>query len=76
MEDVTMSAVEATYLAWLDVEKLGLDNPVAHFAAYGLGFSDGKDFAGPGHVRFNFGCTRATLREACDRLGRAVARTD
>jgi len=69
---VTMAPVEATYLAWLDVGGLGLADPVAHFEDHGLGLSDGRDFAGPGHVRLNFGCTRATLREACDRLARAV----
>lgn len=73
LDGVTMASVEATYLAWLDVDALNLDDPVAHFEKFGLGFSDGKDFAGPGYVRFNFGCTAATLREACDRLEKAVA---
>ena len=70
---VTMANVEATYLAWLDVRELGLEDPAAHFEAHGLGFSDGREFGGPGHVRLNFGCTRAMLSEACDRLERAVA---
>jgi len=70
---VTMAPVEATYLAWLDVTALGLDDPVAHFETHGLGFSDGKHFAGPGFMRFNFGCPRSTVVEACDRLARAVA---
>jgi cystathionine beta-lyase len=73
LDGVTMARVEATYLAWLDVRALGLAHPVAHFEEHGLGFSDGRDFAGPGHVRFNFGCTRATLEEACRRLEKAVA---
>ena len=70
---VTMAPVEATYLAWLDVGGLGLDDPIAHFESHGLGFSDGREFSGSGFVRLNFGCTRATLQEACDRLARAVA---
>lgn len=70
---VTMAPVEATYLAWLDVRGLGLENPAAHFEAHGLGFSDGKEFAGPGFVRFNFACPRSVVTEACDRLERAVA---
>ena len=73
LEGVTMAPVEATYLAWLDVTALDLADPVAHFEEHGLGFSDGKEFAGPGYVRFNFGCSRATLEEACRRLARAVA---
>jgi len=72
LEGVTMAQVEATYLAWLDVSALDLEDPMAHFEAHGLGFSDGKEFAGRGYVRFNFGCTRATLAEACDRLAGAV----
>lgn len=72
LSGVTMAQVEATYLAWLDVEALNLDDPVAHFEAHGLGFSGGREFAGPGYVRFNFGCTRALLKEACDRLAKAV----
>ncbi|MEN8007488.1 MAG: PatB family C-S lyase [Candidatus Krumholzibacteriota bacterium] len=73
---VTMAPVEATYLAWLDVDALDLDDPIGHFENHGLGFSDGRDFAGPGYVRFNFGCTRATLVAACDRLRGAVAADD
>jgi len=65
-----MSHVEATYLAWIDVRELGLLNPAAHFEAHGLGLSDGADFGAPGWLRFNFGCTRATLDEA---LGRFAA---
>ncbi len=69
---VTMARVEATYLAWLDVSALGLDDPAAHFEAHGLGLSDGRDFAGPGYLRLNFACTRATLSEACRRLSAAT----
>jgi len=72
LPDVTMAAVEATYLAWLDVSALNLPDAVAHFESHGLGFSDGREFAGPGYMRLNFGCTMATLQEACDRLAAAV----
>jgi cystathionine beta-lyase len=72
---VTMTHVEATYLAWLDVSALKLENAAAHFEQHGLGFSDGAPFgAAPNsHVRLNFGCTRATLAEALARMKRAVA---
>ena len=39
----------------------------------GLGLSDGRDFGAPGYLRLNFGCSRATLAEACLRLERAHA---
>ena len=73
LEGVTMAPVEATYLAWLDVSALGLDDPVVHFENHGLGLSDGREFSGSGYLRLNFGCTRATLEEACRRLVNAVA---
>lgn len=73
LEGVTMAPVEATYLAWLDVSALGLDDPAAHFENHGLGLSDGREFAGSGFLRLNFGCTRATLEKACRRLEKAVA---
>jgi len=69
---LTMATVEATYLAWLDISALNLTDPMAHFEAHGLGFSPGRDFAGPEYMRLNFGCTKATLVEACDRLAAAV----
>jgi len=67
----TMSPVEATYLAWIDVRALGLDQPGKHFEAHGLGLSDGGDFGAPGWVRLNFGCPRATLDEALRRFSAA-----
>lgn len=67
--------IEATYLAWLDVRELGLQQPAAHFERHGVGLSDGRPFgAAPGsHLRLNFGCPRTTLDEALTRMQRAVA---
>jgi cystathionine beta-lyase len=64
--------LEATYLAWIDARGLGVDNPQAFFEKAGVGLSDGRDFAGPGWVRLNFGCPRATLDEALRRMTAAV----
>jgi cysteine-S-conjugate beta-lyase len=69
---VTMTHVEATYLGWIDVRGLGLKSPMRHFESYGIGLSDGAQFHGPGFVRFNFGCPRATLDEGLLRFRRAV----
>lgn len=67
--------IEATYLAWLNVEALGLADPIAHFEAHGVGLSEGAFFGSPKgrHVRLNFGCPRATLTEALTRMQRALA---
>jgi cystathionine beta-lyase len=72
---LAMTHVEATYLGWIDARGLGVADPLAHFEAHGLGFSNGADFGAPGWVRFNFGCTPATLQEALVRLKIAVEST-
>jgi cysteine-S-conjugate beta-lyase len=66
--------VEATYLLWMNVSALGLENPIAHFEKHGVGLSDGAFFgAAKGtHVRLNFGCPRATLVEAVRRMKAAL----
>jgi cystathionine beta-lyase len=67
--------LEATYLAWLNVESLHLTDPIGHFEQHGIGLSDGFFFGAPrGHyVRINFGCARATLSEALVRMKRSLA---
>jgi cysteine-S-conjugate beta-lyase len=62
--------LEATYLAWMNVSELGLEDPVAHFEAHGIGLSDGNFFGAPRnqYVRLNFGCAPATLEEGLKRL--------
>ncbi len=71
--DINMTHVEATYLAWIDVRGLRLENPAAYFEAHGLGFSDGADFGDPDFLRLNFACPRSRLTEAIDRLEKALA---
>lgn len=70
---LSMAHVEATYLGWLDARGLEVEDPCAHFERHGLGFGCGKDFDGEGFVRFNFGCTRAVLDQALERLAQAAA---
>jgi cysteine-S-conjugate beta-lyase len=72
LPNVSMTHVEGTYLAWIDVRGLQLDHPARYFEAHGLGLSDGAQFHGPGFVRFNFGCPRATLDEGLQRFRHAV----
>jgi cysteine-S-conjugate beta-lyase len=69
--------IEATYLAWLNVEKLGLPSPAKHFESHGVGLSDGAPFGAPPgtHVRLNFGCPRSTLAEGLARMKAAVRAT-
>jgi cysteine-S-conjugate beta-lyase len=68
-----MTPMEATYLAWMDVRELNLEDPVAYFESHGVGLSDGSFFGSPTHVRFNFGCSRSMMEEGLRRMQKAVA---
>ncbi|MFT4632520.1 MAG: cystathionine beta-lyase [Candidatus Azotimanducaceae bacterium] len=69
---IHMHAVEATYLAWIDVSALGLNNPASFFESHGLGLSKGEQFSGEGFVRLNFGCPRSILVQAVERFKKAL----
>jgi cystathionine beta-lyase len=68
-----MTHVEATYLAWIDTREASIARPVEFFEKAGVGLSDGAEFDGPGFVRLNFGCRRALLAEALERMRRALS---
>ncbi len=74
--EISMTPLQASYLAWLDVRKLGLERPSDYFEQHGLGFSDGRDFGAPGFLRMNFACPRALLETALQRLKDAVCRSE
>ncbi|WP_417615178.1 MalY/PatB family protein [Oceanisphaera sp.] len=65
---VKVLSPEATYLAWIDISALDLEDPVAFFEQAGVGLSPGGQFGGKDFVRLNFGCSRAMLEEALDRM--------
>ena len=66
--------IEATYLAWIDCQSLGLDNPAEMFEKNaGLYLSDGNYFGAPGHVRFNYGCPHARLLEGLEKMAKVIA---
>ncbi len=71
---LSMAPVEATYLAWIDVRSADLHNPARFFEYAGIGLQDGIEFDGPGFVRLNFGCRRALLDQALERLSSAIER--
>ena len=72
MPGLSMSHVEATYLAWIDTRAAGLTAPTEFFEKAGVGLGDGAAFGGPGFLRLSFACPRATLREALTRMSRAL----
>ncbi|RJQ87959.1 MAG: putative C-S lyase [Desulfobacteraceae bacterium] len=73
MGKLSMGAVEATYLAWIDTRETGITDPIHFFEQGGVGLSNGTDFGAPGFVRLNFGCTRSLLSTALHRMERTLS---
>lgn len=68
---------EGTYLAWVDFRPLDLSDPARFFLDHArVGVSDGAAFGAPGagHVRLNFGTSRAILTEIVERMSAAIGR--
>lgn len=68
-----LDPIEATYLAWIDVSELGLDDASEFFEKAGVGLSPGKAFGDARFMRLNFGCPRARLEQAVTRIRLAVS---
>jgi cystathionine beta-lyase len=74
---VTMGTPEGTYLAWLDCRQAGIPHtdPYTFFLEHAkVALSDGATFGtgGQGFVRLNFGCPRATVLQALERMHKAL----
>lgn len=69
---LSMISLEATFLAWIDVSALALENPPQFFETAGVGMSPGGDFGDKGFMRLNFACSRSVLEEAVKRIRSAV----
>mgnify|MGYP005990604183 CR=1 FL=1 len=59
---------QATFLAWIDASGLGVDDVHKYMESKGVGPSPGRDFGWPNYTRINFGCPRAMLEQAFDRI--------
>ena len=73
-DGLKMYPLEATFLAWIDVSKLKLDDPEVFFEEAGVGISAGKYFGDNNFIRLNFACRRELLEEAVSRIIKAVNR--
>ncbi len=72
-EGLSIIAPEATYLAWIDARKMGVENPANHFERKaGLYLSDGTFFGWPGYIRFNFGCPKSRVLEGLEKIKAAL----
>ena len=69
---LSLGPIEATYLAWIDVSELKLDDPMAFFENAGVGMSPGRDFGDNKFMRLNFGCPRSRVEQAVERIRIAV----
>jgi cystathionine beta-lyase len=78
MPAVRSTVPDATYLGWLDFREAGIaGNPYQFFLEKArVALSDGETFGpgGEGFVRFNFGCPRAQMLEALDRMRAVLCR--
>ena len=64
---------EGTYLLWVDCSAMGLENPGEFFLEKAhVKVSGGEIYGNIQCVRFNYGCPRAQLQEALDRMKAAV----
>ena len=75
LPDISITAPEATYLAWLDCRNTGIADPHRWFLNQaGIALNDGATFGpgGEGFVRLNFGCSRTTLTEGLERIRHAL----
>ena len=70
--EITFRPMESTYLAWLDVSKLDIKDPVRHFEKHGVGLTDGTPFDGHQHLRLNFGCPHSRLEEGLEKIKAAL----
>lgn len=70
--EITVHPLDATYLAWLDVSAMGVNDAKSFFEDFGVGLSDGAQFGQPGFLRLNFACPRATLEEGLNRMMKAI----
>ncbi len=79
MPYLTMNAMEATFLAWVDATELnqklqakGSGNAYTYLLSRGVAVSDGADFADSQFIRLNVATTKALLTQGLDRIESAV----
>ena len=69
-----MTRMEATYLAWIHIEDLQLNDVDGHFESHGLGLNNGAPFGHDGYVRFNFASPKPVLEDGLQRLAQSLKR--
>lgn len=74
IKGLQLTTLEATYLAWINTEKLGLSDPQKFFEDAGIGLSSGNEFGSDWshYVRLNFACPRSMLEQGVLRIKQAL----
>lgn len=70
IEGLQYAPAAATYLAWVDVTALALNNVQQHMLNKGIAPSPGSDFGWPEFMRINFACPRSYLEQAIAKLAK------
>lgn len=73
MDGLSMTHVEGTFLAWINVADAGLKDPFNDFLKGGVALSDGEEMGRSDYLRLNFGCHRTTLEEIIRRMKSTLA---
>jgi cystathionine beta-lyase len=72
---MTWTLPEASYLMWLNCERLvdGVErSPFEHFLEHGVALSDGAPFSAPRSARVNYATRRDILDVGLTRMGTAL----
>lgn len=72
IDGMKMYPLESTFLAWIDVSALKLDDVAEFFERAGVGISAGRDFGDNNFIRLNFACRLSLLKEAVNRIAKAI----
>jgi len=72
IDGLKMYPLEATFLAWIDVSALKLDDVESFFENAGVGISTGESFGDNNFIRLNFACRKSLLEEAVKRIKKAI----
>lgn len=71
---VTYHEPEGTFLTWLDMRDVGIEKPGEFFLENaGVRCNDGATCGAPGFLRFNIAMAEATMHDALERMGKALA---
>lgn len=71
--EIRMPKNEGTYLAWLDCSALNLEDPADYFLKEArVQVSSGEIYGDIQCIRLNYGCPRAQLAEALERMENAI----